>query len=81
MYNVPFGKLKLNESMVSLSIVVAAAGLLSRPPEEPACAKNRFGHVGPGMEEYQLSNRKYWLASVCKTGSAPAANPCRDTFQ
>src|ERR1700733_9882743 len=58
-YRVPFGKLKLNESTVSLSIVVAADGLLSSPPDEPACTKNRFGQVGPGIEEYQLSNKKY----------------------
>ena len=42
----------------------ASDGLSHRPPEVAQCAKNRFGHVGPGTEACQWSNTTNSLASA-----------------
>ncbi len=44
-------------------------GLSSSPPDEPAMAKKRLGHVGPGSEENHASQMANSRASVVSTGS------------
>ena len=51
--------------------------LLSSPPDDPAWANNRLGHVGPGIDENQLSKNRLFRASLTSVGIDLAAKPCK----
>ena len=55
-------------------------GLSSRPPELPAAAKKRFGHVGPGIDENQRSQTANSRASVVSTGSCSGSKHLMTLF-
>src|SRR5256885_1669060 len=69
--SVPLAKRK--PSMSSETVDSAPVGLSSSPPDDAAWTKKRLGHVGPGIDENQLSQRANSLASFVSTGSCVSA--------
>jgi len=66
---VPFGNGKTGRLNTVDSVTCALLGEWSRPDDVPAVAKKRFGQVGPGTDENQLSQTANWLARKLRTGS------------
>src|ERR1700731_5274785 len=64
---VPF--LSSNPRSVSQAKISSLVGLSSRPPDEPACTKKRFGQVGPGIDACQWSQTANSRAKAFRTGS------------
>src|ERR1700742_4983407 len=80
-YIVPFWKGNPKAKHWAISM---ADGLWSSPPEEAAATKNRLGQVGPGIDEYQLSQTTKFEARSTATGTCvgpkqPSGYPYWDT--
>src|ERR1043166_8769677 len=75
----PFSNARLALARPTASNASGPLGLLSSPPDEAACTKHRLGHVGPGMDENQLSISRKFAASVVtpgvRRGGTPAIAP------
>src|SRR5580698_717632 len=63
---------KLTPSSVSQVRISAVVGLWSRPSDDAAQANMRFGQVGPGIDENQLSHTANSRARAFRTGSCCA---------
>src|SRR5580692_5757240 len=66
----------LNPPIVSHAKVSAVVGLWSSSAEDAPRPKNRFGHVGPGMEQNQESQTANSFASPDSTGIRAVVKHC-----